>query len=479
VRTPSQQALLKEVKERLTLFADPRRWRVPDSDLRRAEVEVLWHHPPQSHLLARVKPAGGGGFTFYLPLYLSSERLEGRGGGIALKIEDVGWHVYDPFLVPLALALLLKSAGVGNAGRFRLDPPPTGRFASPQANPLFRPAECRVKPMPKKGEEPSTNYLYNLAFRSAEGEHSLVAKRYVPRDSPERGDREWELATALSSELVPRPVGRLLDTRSGTTLVGFYEYVPGIEVGLVLWKLYELLGVVPTASVLARVRVVFAKSLRTLASFYGQSSVRFRVEADRGVVDEGIFHRAEGDVQGLRGYRTNFKAYRRIIRGLVGHLGGGEPVFHGPAPIHGDLMWRQVVWRMGPEKEEFDPMALPLGPPEEMRGRLTLMDAESWRAGYLEEDLAGLCAANNFMLALQERDRFAPVVFAALWHAACQANGWDETAARRSLRPLLSLVRLRHLHDAAYYAGAKGKNPKKMAEYDRYVRVSLHLAGLV
>ena len=77
------------------------------------------------------------------------------------------------------------------------------------------------------------------------------------------------------------------------------------------------------------------------------------------------------------------------------------------------------------------------------------------------------------------RDRFAPVVFAALWHAACQANGWEESEARLSMRPLLSLIRLRHLHDAAYYAGARGDSPRKNAEYDRYVRVSLGLAGLV
>jgi len=471
--------VVEAVKERLSLLADPRRWRITDARLKNADIETLWHHPPQTHLLVKVGPAAGdGGFTFYLPLLLTPEKP--NADGVPLTLGDGDWFASDPFLEPPELMTLLASAGVGNAGRLRLDSPPVGPFAAAVRNPLFKPSGCEVEPLLDREGEPSTNHLYRLDVRGAGGEHVLVAKRYLPREEPGRGDREWELATALSSELVPRPVGRLADTRSGNTLVGFYEFVPGAEVGLVLWKLYGLLGVVPTGSVLARVRMVFAKSLRTLASFNDQLAQRMKCDAGRRSVNEGLFRRAEGDVRALRGYRVNLKAYRPIIAGLVSSLEGASPVFHGPRPIHGDLMWRQVVWRMGPEKvEELDPLTLPLGPPEEMPGRLTVMDAESWREGYLEEDLAGLAAADNFMLALQERDRFAPVVFAALWHAACQAHDWDEGAARRSLRPLLSLVRLRHLHDAAYYAGAKGENPRKTAEYDRYVRVSLHLAGLV
>jgi hypothetical protein len=477
---PDLTGVVEAVKGRLSLLADPRRWRVADDRLAGAEIEVLWHHPPQTHLLVRVKPAvGDRGLTFYLPLLLTPDRPPG--GGVPLVIGDAERYGSDPFLSPPELMTLLKSAGVGNAGRLRLDSPPVGPFAAAARNPLFKPAGCEIGPLLEREGEPSSNYLYRLDVRGGGGEHALVVKRYLPREEPARGDREWGLATKLSSELVPRPVGRLVDTRTGNALVGFYEFVPGAEVGLVLWKLYGLLGVVPTGSVMARVRVVFAKSLRTLASFHDQLARRMRGEAGRRPVNEGLFRRAERNVRALRGYRIDSRAYRAIIAGLVASLEGGSPVFHGPRPIHGDLMWRQVVWRMGPGRgEELDPLTLPLEPPEEMPGRLTVMDAESWRVGYLEEDLAGLAAADNFMLALQERDRFAPVVFAALWHAACQANGWDEDAARRSLRPLLSLVRLRHLHDAAYYARAKGgDDPHRTAEYDRYVRVSLHLAGLV
>ncbi|MCK4594640.1 hypothetical protein KAU45_09065 [bacterium] len=482
MRTLSQKTVVQVVKERLALVADPRHWRLSDAEIENAgiEVETLWHHPPQSHLLIRLKPVSGGEFTFYLPLYLAPKRLRELEGEVSFPIAGGAWFAYDPLLLPSALMTLLKNAGVGNAGRFRLDPPPTGPFAAASDNPLFKPDGCRVKPLLARGEEPTTNYLYLLDVPGVGAGQSLVAKRYLPRDDPERGNREWKLATALSSELVPRPVGRLLDTRTNNTLVGFYEYVPGAEVGLVLWKLYGLLGVVPTASVLARVRVVFAKGLRTLASFYLQLSNRFRTGIARGEVDEGLFRRAEEDVRLLRGYRLNVRAYHTIISGLVAHLEGGDSVFHGPRAIHGDLMWRQIIWRMGPERgKDFDPMALPLEPPEEMPGRLTIMDAESWRTGYLEEDLAGLGAANNLMLALQERDRFAPVVFAALWHAACQANDWDEAQASRGIRSLLTLIRLRHLHDAAYYARAKGENPAKTAEYERYVQISLGLAGLV
>jgi len=470
---------VEAVQGRLALLADPRRWRVADARLDDADVETLWHHPPQTHLLVRVRPAAGDrGLTFYLPLLLTPEKPPES--GVPLAIGDGEWFASDPYLSPPALTTLLKSAGVGNAGRLRLDSPPVGPFTAAARNPLFKPAGCEVEPLLDREGEPSTNYLYRLDVRGAGGGHALVAKRYLPREEPGRGDREWELAAALSSELVPRPVGRLVDTRTGNILVGFYEFVPGAEVGLVLWKLYGLLGVVPAGSVLARVRVVFAKSLRTLASFHDQLARRMNFETGRRAVNEGLFRRAEEDVRALRGYRIDSRAYRAIIVGLVQSLEGGSPVFHGPRPIHGDLMWRQVVWRMGPGRgEALDPLKLPLGPPEEMPGRLTVMDAESWRTGYLEEDLAGLAAADNFMLALLGTDRFAPVIFAALWHAACQANDWDSDAAQRSLRPLLSLVRLRHLHDAAYYAGAKGDNPRKTAEYDRYVRVSLHLAGLV
>ncbi|HUT99659.1 MAG TPA: hypothetical protein VM054_11375 [bacterium] len=483
---PNQTSVVEAVKGQLSLLADPRRWRIvndrragADARLAGADVETLWHHPPQTHLLVKLSPAAGDrGFTFYLPLLLTPEKPPA--GGVPLTVGDGDWFASDPFLSPPELMALLKSAGVGNAGRLRLDSPSVGPFAMATRNPLFKPAGCKIEPLLEREGEPSTNYLYRLDVRGAGGEHALVAKRYLPREEPGRGDREWELATALSSELVPRPVGRLADTRSGNTLVGFYEFVPGVEVGLVLWKLYGLLGVVPTGSVLARVRVVFAKSLRTLASFHDQIAQRMKYDAGRGPVNEGVFHRAEEDLRALRGYRVNSKAYRAIIAGLVSSLEGGGSVFHGPRPVHGDLMWRQVVWRMELERgKELDLLTLPLEPPEEMPGRLTVMDAESWRAGYLEEDLAGLAAADNFMLALQERDRFAPVIFAALWHAAYQANDWDEGAAHRSLRPLLSLIRLRHLHDAAYYAGAKGENSVKTAEYDHYVRVSLHLAGLV
>ncbi len=476
---PNPTDVVEAVKGRMSLLADPRRWRVADARLADTDIETLWHRPPQTHLLVRVKPAAGErGLTFYLPLFLTQDKP--TAGGVPLTIGDGEWFASDPFLSSPELMTLLKSAGVGNAGRLRLDSPPVGPFTTATRNPLFKPAGCDVQPLLEREGEPSTNYLYRLDMRGAGGEHALVAKRYLPREEPERGDREWKLAAALSSELVPRPVGRLADTRTGNTLVGFYEFVPGVEVGLVLWKLYGLLGIVPTGSVLARVRVVFAKSLRTIAAFHDQIARRMKYDTGRGPVDEGVFRRAEEDVRALSGYRVNSTAYRAIIAGLVSSLERGGSVFHGPRPVHGDLMWRQVVWRGEAVKgEELDPLTLPLEPPEEMPGRLTVMDAESWRAGYLEEDLAGLAAADNFMLALQERDRFAPVVFAALWHAACQANDWDSDAARRSLRPLLSLVRLRHLHDAAYYAGAKGANPTKTAEYDRFVRISLHLAGLV
>ncbi|MCX7021831.1 MAG: hypothetical protein NTW26_06105 [bacterium] len=352
----NQTSVVEAVKGRLSLFADPRRWRIAEARLKSADVETLWHHPPQTHLLVRVEPAADDrGFTFYLPLLLTPDKPDT--GGVLLNIGDGEYFASDLFLSPPALMTLLASAGVGNAGRLRLDSPPVGPFTAAARNPLFMPAGCEVEPLLDREGEPSTNHLYRLDVRGAGGEHALVAKRYLPREEPGRGDREWELATALSSELVPRPVGRLADTRTGNTLVGFYEFVPGAEVGLVLWKLYGLLGVVPTGSVLARVRMVFAKSLRTLASFHDQLAQRMKCDAGRGPVNEGVFLRAEGDLRALRGYRVSSKAYRAIISGLVSSLEGGGSVFHGPRPIHGDMMWRQVVWRLGPEKdEELDPL---------------------------------------------------------------------------------------------------------------------------
>ena len=88
-----------------------------------------------------------------------------------------------------------------------------------------------------------------------------------------------------------------------------------------------------------------------------------------------------------------------------------------------------------------------------------------------------MAAANNFMLAQQGHYDYAPSVFAAFWHA-CVEQLEKQGAELTDIKPLLSLVRLRHLHDAAYYTLAQNRRLVRSEQYENFVLFSLRMAGL-
>ncbi len=467
-KQPTLATITRYVKEHLHFLADFRRWRLKPAVLRTTpvKVDVLWHQPPQTHLLLGL----GEGLLFYLPLLLSPERIKALGDGIEIELDQERWRIYDPYHEGAAFQALLRAVQSGNAGRLRLDMPGMGHYARAARNPLVGLRTARVQPLLDEGGEPSSNYLYKLNLRSDSSRVECILKRYLPRDKPEAGEREWRLATTLSSELVPRPLGRLRDSRSELTLGGFYELVEGEEVGALLWRLMERLGKDPFRSVLSRLRVIFGKALNTLAALYNQLDAKLSGGSERGEVVAALVEKARGDFQTVKRFHPNAQSFQRTLGKLEEYAESGA--YHGPRPIHGDLMWRQILWRNAPA-------TIPVAPPGEVPGRLTLLDTESWRWGFLEEDLAGLSAANNFMLQRLGHAEYAPGVFAALWHAAVeQLGGHGETAQLTDVKPLLSLVRLRHLHDAAYYTLAKSRQLVKSEEYEGFVRNSLAMAGL-
>jgi hypothetical protein len=463
---PPLAELTRYIKEHLHVLADYRRWRLKPAVLRSTPVriDVLWHQPPQSHLQLKLAED----LSFYLPLLIQQDKIDELGAGAEIEINDSVWRLYDPYLHPPALRALLTAARQGNAGRLNLELPRMGRFGSPGRNPLANLRRLDVEPLAGEGDEPSTNYIYRVRLESDTNRVAAVLKRYLPRERPESGRREWELATTLASELVPRPLGRLIDGRGELTLAACYEFVEGREVGELIWRLLERLTVDPFNSITARLRVIFGKTLHTLAAFYERLPDHLGDGLGGEAVLERLLAKARRDFETVKHHRPADGPFQRTLDKVREYAAAGA--YHGPRPIHGDLMWRQLLWRKAP-------WPIPVRDPVELPGRLTLLDTESRRGGFLEEDLAGLAAANNFMLAQQGHYDYAPSVFAAFWHAcADQLQALD--AALTDVKPLLSLVRLRHLHDAAYYTLAQNRRLVRSEQYEGFVRFSLRMAGL-
>ncbi|MCD4734333.1 hypothetical protein K8R78_08880 [bacterium] len=450
-------SLTRFIREQLRRIVDDRRWRVEPEVLRNynVDIEVLWNNPPQSHLLIKLSNKA----LFYLPLYLSSDPLPSYREVISGVIEGNFWYMYDPFHHPDGLRELLARAYSGNAGRLNFGLPERGKYAEPIHNALVNTLELSSVPLEQDNYKTTHSYRYRITARSATNSQSCLLKRYLPRFELERGHREWNLSNRLATALVPQPLGRLYDVRSELVLAGFYEEVQGDELELPLWRIFNLFGKEPLPWVIEQLELVFGRVFAVLRGFYQQLHSFCEEKTPEETILSRIIARAERDFKTLTSYRPSKRVFQRTIAALRDHLAAGE--LHGPQPIHGNLNWHRMIWHHPPDFTDVDPRVVP--------GRITLTDPETIHQGFLEEDLAGLAAASNSLMMLLKKPEHSATVFSVFWQ---QWFGNEEKP--EAVRPLLTFLRLRHLHIAAHYAAAMGRDSSHNEEYDAYIFQHLH-----
>jgi len=455
-------SLTRFIREQLRRIADDRRWRIESDVLKNynVDIEVLWNNPPQCHLLIKLANEA----QFYLPLYLSSEPLADSSEIISGIIENSFWYLYDPFHQPDGLCELLTKAYKGNAGRLSFTLPERGKYSTPIHNALVNPLELSSVPLEHESYRTTHSYRYRMAVRSATSNQTCLLKRYLPRFELERGFREWNLSNRLATALVPRPLGQLFDVRSKLVLAGFYEEIQGDELELPLWRIFNLFGKEPLPEVIARLELVFGRVFTVLRGFYQQLHGFCTNKISGETIIGRIITRAERDFKALISYRPSKMVFQRTIAALRSHLEAGE--LHGPQPIHGNLNWHRLIWHHPPDFTDIDPRTVP--------GRITLTDPETVHLGFLEEDLAGLAAASRSLLLLIKKPEYNATVFSTFWR---QWFGGKEKPA--AVRPLLTCLRLRHLHIASHYAAAMGGNSSHNEEYDGYVLQHLRAGQLL
>jgi hypothetical protein len=341
-------------------------------------------------------------------------------------------------------------------------------------------AEVRIKSLkslfaPK--EEPTANYIYRCRGTVTLGEtkkrFDIAIKKFLPRSPLDRGNREFQLAEVLQSDLVPRVHGAMVNhshqiDNSPQVLVLFSDFIEGANIGIEFWNLMleidrkkesrrsyraeikKLLQAMKEVS--EKVIYPFHKSLHDLWRSFSpsvriptDSHARYFEEFQRGI--ETLTKAGMLDRKDAKRYSTIFrKAWEKILIKLEA------------TEIHADLMWSQIL--------------------RTKRGELVVLDLDEHMLAHPSKDLADLCAANRFLvesLPCKHKELLRSVA-ERMSKALVSAYGAKAKKWKKQIKNSLPVyLALRHLHDAAYHLPIwmGTTDPRVRMRHKKYVDLSV------
>jgi len=466
----------------MKLFYDPRRWRLSPRDIESLKVQFLNFSPPQYDFLVTV--------TLTTPNRDLSQTLFFYEGVLAKKTVDDGERVYGRVRVGEAnvhfvegyssreyVAHLLeewcRSEKLGSLGF-------TGRVLGVKGQAHFM-VEA-LNSLAKPGEEVTSNYLYRCRGWAETSKRKLkfdlVIKRFLPREPPDRGNREYALIRILPREIVPRVYGGLVNTKfkvggERQLLVLFMDYIEGVEVGKQIWDVMEQvsrkkgsgenheaeLKLLESTVEKAIDNVVFPLHKSGFEAWYSSGApVKARDEYQKWYfreLEQNLAAMKEAKLVNAQTRNSLLKTFRGAWQKILQSVKATE--------IHGDLMWRQIM--------------------KTKDGKLIILDLDEHVMGHMGKDIADLCAANRFIsedLPSQDKEymrtiaeKLNQLILECYLKNAERAKAvWAENIEKT----VLAYLAYRHLHDAAYYAPAwrHARNSEDRNKYKRYVDLSLN-----
>jgi hypothetical protein len=318
-----------------------------------------------------------------------------------------------------------------------------------------------------------------VATKDVEKDFDVAIKKFVPREPPDRGNREYGIAKALPARIVPRFHGGVINHAysimgEAQLLVLFSDFIEGENIGTTFWglmleiddkkrrgedhkiqlgKLHEI-----SKNVVDEVIFPFHMSFRNLwypFSYAVETSATNRAK---------YFDKVSKDLGTLKGTGLLSEEEAEKLGSLFTEAWERTLERAGVAEIHNDLMWAQIM-RSGDEG-------------------LIILDLDEHSPGHPAKDLADLCAANRFLaesVPCENRDLMRKI-----------ADGMNQTMIMRYRKnvhatgvewghgieeALKIYLALRHLHDAAYHFSIwqVTTNPAVKERHKKYVDFSLKL----
>jgi hypothetical protein len=464
------------LRENFDSFIDPPHWRLRSEDVAHVDVDLLRFQPPEYEVMFTILAKNMETFHFYEALVLKT-RAEGM---VRHEFTLEGQKLY--LVSGFSSKEFVKGMLERWCRRERQDFIDfVGTFCA-----ITGEADVEIKllePFFLPEEEPTSNYIYRCCgtatTNDVEKEFDVVIKKFVPRDPPDRGNREYGIAKALPARIVPRFHGGVINHAysvmgEAQVLALFSDFIGGENIGKTFWelmleiddkkrkgedyktqlgKLHEI-----SKNVVDGVIFPFHMSFRNLwypFSFAVETSATNRAkyfdEVSKGLETlKGTGLLSEEEAEKLEFLFT--EAWKRTLEKA------------GVAEIHNDLMWAQI---MRSRDEE-----------------LIVLDLDEHSPGHPAKDLADLCAANRFLaesVPCEDRDlmrRIADGINQTMimrYRKNVQATGaeWG-----RGIEEALKIyLALRHLHDVAYHfpIWQATADPAVKKRHKRYIDFSLKL----
>jgi hypothetical protein len=307
----------------------------------------------------------------------------------------------------------------------------------------------------------------------------VVIKKFVPRDPPDRGNKEYGIAKVLPAWMAPKFHGGLVNHAyvirdEAQVLVLFSDFIEGKNVGQIFWDLMleinskkkagedyraqlgRLHGIVK--DIVDKVIFPFHKSFRDL--WYPFSYAVDASAINRGEYFGKMFR--DLDILGQGGLLPEEE--RRKLKFLFS--GAWVEILEKTrvAEIHHDLMWAQIV--------------------RSQDGKLIILDLDEHAPGHAAKDLGDLCAATRFMaesIPCEDRNlmrRIAEEINQTMIMRYRKIVRSTEAEWGEGIERALEIyLMLRHLHDAAYHfpiwSGATDSMVKE--RHKKYIDLSLNL----
>jgi len=339
-----------------------------------------------------------------------------------------------------------------------------------------------LQPMFKAGEGVTTNYLYHykgwVEGSAQKLNFNVVAKRFLPRELPARGNHEFAMLQALPQDIVPKTHGALVNRRvkayaEGQVLVLFTDFLEdAVEVGKQIW---DLMGQVSKkkskgeshGSELKRLYNIVKEAINKVVFPFHRAGYETWHSAGVVIKPQDEYYKGyhqelqqnltvlkKTDVISASRSRSLSRIFKQAWRQILSTAKATE--------IHRDLMWRQILRT----KDK----------------RLVILDLDEHTAGHAAKDIADLCAANRFIAEDQQSpepkyirgvaENLNASILKSYTHEAERTKAaWTENLQKA----VLVYLAYRHLHDAAYYAPVWRQEKKAVEKkrYKRYVDFSL------
>jgi hypothetical protein len=458
-------------------FFEPRHWRLTLEDIKTIDIQFLNFSPPQYDFMILITLRNGETLQFYEGIIAKNavEKAERAHGSTEIgrsTVYFVDGYTNKDYIENLleAWCRRKKLDSLGFAGQFL----EAGGESHVQLETL--------KPLFKSGEAVTTNYLYRydgwIETSESKKNFSVLAKRFLPREPPTRGNHEYAMLRALPSNIVPKSYGGVVNRRlkanaENQLLVLFEDYLEGaVEIGKQIWDLMKRISQKKVTGMsadteLKRLYRIVEEAIDQVVFPFHQAG--FEAWHAAGVVvtskDEYYkwYHKElEQNLNVLKTAKAvtadQSENLSKIFRGAWNQILGKTKI----TEIHGDLMWRQILRT----KDK----------------RLIILDLDEHIAGHAAKDLAGLCAANRFIAEnLQSPQReylrnvaeqLNTIILESYMRNAERSRAmWAENLEKT----VAVYLAYRHLHDAAYYAPVwrQARKQVDLKRYKRYVDFSL------